>query len=85
MVWIFASVVLIMAVISEGFRKLLIWAGGGAAALLVIAMAISAHNDRIARNWSPPQADFDAYQSMHPHAEETVPDSDLPDNLKQNK
>ena len=39
MVWIFAAVVLYLAVFHEGFRKFLLWAIGGLFAFAVIAFA----------------------------------------------
>jgi hypothetical protein len=36
MVWIFAAVVLVLAVFNDGFRKLALWSAGIAAALVVI-------------------------------------------------
>ena len=36
MVWIFAAAVLALAVFNEGFRKVVLWLGGIAAAIVVI-------------------------------------------------
>jgi len=40
MIWIFAAVVLILAVFNEGFRKLVYVAGGIAVGLLLVATVI---------------------------------------------
>jgi hypothetical protein len=38
MVWLFASVVLVLAVYHPGFRKVLLWAAGIGGALVLIAL-----------------------------------------------
>jgi hypothetical protein len=40
MFWLFAAVVLVLAVCHPGFRKVLLWAGGIAAALVLIGLAV---------------------------------------------
>jgi hypothetical protein len=42
MIWIFAAVVLVLAVFNEGFRKLL-YVGGVAAILIVFTIACFSH------------------------------------------
>jgi hypothetical protein len=41
MIWIFASIVLYLAVYHEGFRMVLLWCGGGAIAFLLIGAILS--------------------------------------------
>jgi hypothetical protein len=45
MIWIFASVALFLAVVNEGFRKVLLWGAGGVA-LIVLIIALFASGDR---------------------------------------
>jgi hypothetical protein len=40
MVWIFAAVVLTLAVYSEGFRKFALWCGGAAVVVFIIAAIV---------------------------------------------
>jgi hypothetical protein len=64
MIWIFAAVVLVLAVFNEGFRKL-VYACGIIAVLGVFTMLCFANADHSAKNWSPPEADFAAYRATH--------------------
>jgi len=41
MIWIFAAVVLILAVYSEGFRKVVLWCGGITLAFFLIGFIIT--------------------------------------------
>jgi hypothetical protein len=38
MIWIFASVVLFLAIEHEGFRKVLLWVGGTALTILLLCV-----------------------------------------------
>jgi hypothetical protein len=40
MIWLFASVVLYLAVVNAGFRKALLWFGGGLAGLFLLCAII---------------------------------------------
>jgi hypothetical protein len=43
MIWIFASVVLLLLVNNRGFRRFVIWTGATAAAVLAVAVAVATY------------------------------------------
>lgn len=53
MVWFFAAVVLVLAVLHRGFRVLIFWIGGIAAAITVIGLINTAASPSISAQSNP--------------------------------
>lgn len=75
MIWIFATVVLLLVVLHPGFRRVMAWLTGGAVVVAAVVFAVvwwrSAH----------PTVDISDLP-VPPAAGAPVPCSDLPDNLR---
>ena len=54
MIWVFASVVLILMVLHPGFRRVAFWMGGIAAGLLAIGIAVLTSDNRKSGTSAPP-------------------------------
>jgi hypothetical protein len=83
MIWIFATAVLLLIVYNAAFRRFAMWAGGSLAVATLILCGAVAYKEH--KTFDPSTAVLDPSQVTWgdaPAAAGVVPDSDLPDNLK---